>query len=199
VNEYIGRPSHWIFSSRTDWLIIGYFAGREHLKYEMRSAIQSATAEIQRGFASNFGSNPSASGSEKRKPPSASKPKEPEPLEIALLTKGFKPSNPTARDYEDEITFTLSVRNTGSEDIRAFDGTLNFTDLLDNQIMSLSLAINDPVGSAAMLTWKGALKYNQFIEQHQHLRNAQQGNIKISFIPKRILFADGRTKEYNNR
>jgi hypothetical protein len=79
--------------------------------------------------------------------PPASKVEEPVPLEIVLITKGFKASNPIAHDYKDDITFTLSIRNVGSKDIRAFDGTLNFTDLLDNLIMLLSLAINDPVGS----------------------------------------------------
>jgi uncharacterized repeat protein (TIGR01451 family) len=145
-------------------LVIGYFAGREHLKYEMRSALQSAAGEIQRGLASGFRSNSVTPGPEKAKPPPASKPEEQGALEVALITKGFKASNPMAHDYEDDITFTLSVKNVGEKDIRAFDGTLNFTDLLDNPVMSLSLAINDPVGSGATLTWKGALKYNQFQE-----------------------------------
>jgi hypothetical protein len=177
-------------------VLIGYFAGREHLKYEMRSALQSAAGEIQKGFASSFGSNLSAPGSEKPKPPSTSKPKEPGLLEIALITKGFKASDPMAHDYEDDITFTLSVKSLGNKDIRAFDGTLYFTDLLDNLIMSSSLAINDPVGSAATLMWKGAIRYNQFIDRHQRLRNAEQANTKISFDPTKILFQDGTTKEY---
>jgi hypothetical protein len=180
-------------------LVIGYFAGREHLKYEMRSALQSAVGEIQKGFGPRFGGNLSAPASERPKPPPASRPKEPGLLDIALTTKGFKTSNPMAHDYEDDITFTLSIKNVSDKEIRAFDGTLNFMDLLDNPIMSLSLAINDSVGSAATLVWKGALKYNQFMEQHQRLRSAEQANLKISFVPRKILFADGTTKEYGER
>jgi uncharacterized repeat protein (TIGR01451 family) len=162
----------------------------------MRSALQSAAGDIQKAFASSFGGSLSMPAAEKPKPPPTSKPKEPGPLEIALITKGFKASNPMAHDYEDDITFTISVKNLGNKDIRAFDGTLYFTDLLDNLIMPLSLAINEAVGSGAMLTWRGALKYNQFIDQHQRLRNAEQTNMKINFVPRKILFGDGTTKEY---
>jgi hypothetical protein len=36
-------------------VFIGYFAGREHLKYEMRSALNVAAEEIQKGLSSAFG------------------------------------------------------------------------------------------------------------------------------------------------
>lgn len=35
-------------------LAIGYFAGREHIKYEMRSAFQSAAEGISESFSSAF-------------------------------------------------------------------------------------------------------------------------------------------------
>jgi len=180
-------------------LVIGYLAGREHLKYEMRSALQSAAGNIQKVFASGFGGNLSPAAADKPKPPPVSKPKELQSLEIALITKGFKTHNPMANDYEDDITFTLSVKNLTNKDIRAFDGILNFTDLLDNVIMPLHLAINDSVGSGAVLMWNGAVKYNQFMDQHQRLRNAEQANMKTNFVPRKILFADGSTKEYGER
>ncbi len=36
-------------------VIIGYFAGREHLKYEMRTAFESAAEELSEGLSSAFG------------------------------------------------------------------------------------------------------------------------------------------------
>lgn len=38
-------------------LLIGYFAGREHLKYEMRSAFSSAAEEFSAGLSDAFGSS----------------------------------------------------------------------------------------------------------------------------------------------
>src|SRR5215472_8643555 len=84
-------------------LVIGYLAGREHLKYELRSALQSAAGDIQKAFASGFGGNFLPVAAEKPKPPPVSKPKESQPLEIALIIKGFKTSNPQANDYDNDI------------------------------------------------------------------------------------------------
>jgi hypothetical protein len=175
-------------------LIIGYFAGREHLKYEMRGAVRSAVQE----FAPALSGGPSVAESKKPEPPAASKPKEPPPLELTLTKKGFKAANPTGGDFEDDITFELLIRNLADKDIRAFDGVITFTDLLDNQIMASKLAINDPVRAGSTLLWQAAIKYNQFFDSHQRLRNEARDNVKISFMPKKILFMDGTIKEFND-
>lgn len=123
--------------------------------------------------------------------------KEPAPLEVRLVSKGFKDKNIQASDFEADITIALAIKNIMDKDIRAFDGILSFTDLLDNEIYSSKLAINDPVKSGSTLNWNGSVKYNQFMETHQRLRNAQQDNLKIRFVPRKVLFVDGSTKEYN--
>ncbi|MCK1328630.1 DUF2939 domain-containing protein [Bradyrhizobium sp. CW9] len=127
----------------------------------------------------------------------ASSPPTPSPFKVSLTRKGFKNSDPTNRDYEDDITFSVAIENTGQRNIRAFDGTLTFTDLLDNEIHSSVLAINEPVGGGATLVWNGRLKYNQFIDAHQRLRSASFENLKIKFIPRKLLFADGSMEQLN--
>jgi Protein of unknown function (DUF2939)/GYF domain 2 len=133
-------------------------------------------------------------------PPNKSQPQPtdslPPPLQVSLAAKGFKASNPHAGDFEDDITFQLAITNVLDRDIRAFDGILIFTDLLDNEILSSKLAINEPVKAGSVLNWKGALKYNQFFDTHQRLRNEQQKNLKVRFSTRKILFADGTSKEY---
>jgi hypothetical protein len=184
-------------------LVVGYFAGREHLKYEVLNTFQSAVQDIQKGLVPGLGGNLTAQRSEKTAaiPPSqTAKPThDPEPVEISLATKGFKTSNPSAGDYENDITLVLSINNVSDRDIRAFDGTLDFTDLLDNEIMGISLTVNGPIKAGAVLTWKGVIKYNQFVDQHQRLRAAQQDNIGVRFSTKKVLFSDGHTKEYGER
>ncbi len=128
--------------------------------------------------------------------PGPSIPKEPSPLEVTLVNKSFKSANPRGGDYEDDITFELSIRNLTGKDIRAFDGVVTFTDLLDNEVMSSKLAINDPVRADSTMNWKGAIKYNQFMDSHQRLRNATQANLNTNFVVRKILFASGSSKEY---
>jgi hypothetical protein len=122
---------------------------------------------------------------------------EPPPIQVRLINKGFKNSDPRNSDFEDDITFSLSIDNLTDKDIRAFDGTLIFTDLLDNVVLSSSLAINEMVRTGSTLTWSGRIKYNQFIDTHQRLRNVAFANLKINFNPKKLLFVDGSTKNYS--
>jgi len=121
------------------------------------------------------------------------------PFAVTLVKKGFRPLNIKANGSEIEepaITFQLSIRNLTGKDVRAFDGTLTFTDLLNNEIMSASLAINEVVGVDSILSWSGGIKYNQFRDRHQRLRSEPQDNLKINFNTKKVLFVGGTTKEY---
>jgi hypothetical protein len=113
-----------------------------------------------------------------------------------LVSKGFKARNIQAGDYEDDITLQLAFTNVLDKDIRAFDGVITFTDLLDNEILSSKIAINEPLKVGAVLNWNGAIKYNQFMDTHLRLRNEEQKNLKIRFATRKILFLDGAVKEY---
>jgi predicted RNA-binding Zn-ribbon protein involved in translation (DUF1610 family) len=164
--------------------IVGYFAGREHLKYEMRSAIENATAGLRNAFGGG-GNQPAA------KPPTP-KVTQASPITATLLRKRW-----LERDYgRSEITFAVTFANSTGKDVRAFDGLLIFTDLLGNEIHSAKLAINDPVQSGQSLEWEGKLDYNQFMAPHERLRNIETENTKIVFVLKKVLFADGQVKEY---
>jgi hypothetical protein len=127
--------------------------------------------------------------------PPAPAPVQPAHVRVGLISKNFKPSNPSAGEYQDEIRFSLSIANIDAKDIRAFDGTLAFTDLLGNDIMSMKLAINDPIGAGKSIIWNGNLKYNQFIDAHQHLRNESRENLNVNFVFRKILYVDGTTIE----
>jgi hypothetical protein len=129
----------------------------------------------------------SAEVSKSAKAATPSKPTEPAPFQVNLVKNGFKNANHKAFDYDDELTFVLSIRNLADRDVRAFDGVLTFTDLLDNIIMSSKLAINDAVRAGSTLNWDGRIKYNQFIESHKRLRAEDQANLKVSFTPRKIF------------
>jgi hypothetical protein len=66
-------------------LVIGYFAGREHLKYEVRSAMQDAASELQSSLANAFGSDAESSRSSRREP-AVPPPKAPEPAPLSVQT-----------------------------------------------------------------------------------------------------------------
>lgn len=169
-------------------LVVGYIAGREHVKYEMRTALQAAATEMKRGLASI--------GSPLPAPPALRAKAEEQPLSVALVKKGFDPKDIHNRKFEDEITLTIRFDNKTGKNIRAFDGVLIFTDLLDNEILGSRVAINEPIPEGSSLTWEGALEYNQFMDDHQRLRGEPKENLKLSFVAGKVLFEDGSTKSY---
>lgn len=177
-------------------LAIGYFAGREHLKYQMRTAMTDAALEFKKTMGAVFGGGQLPKEPEKKTPAKAPekvvKPEAPPPITAVLIKKGFFDG-----EYgQDEITFTVQFTNSTGKDVRAFDGVLSFTDLLDNEIMAAKLAVNDPVRSHATHDWNGSIDYNQFMDKHQRLKSAEQQNIKINFALRKVLFEDGEVKEF---
>jgi hypothetical protein len=53
--DIFGRKTLGYIAAGLVGLVISYFGGREHLKYEMQSALQSTVGEMQKKFSSNFG------------------------------------------------------------------------------------------------------------------------------------------------
>ena len=180
-------------------LILGYFAGREHLKHEIKGSFQEAANEISRSFA---GSDENLEKDVKLEPKSSPKPKSKKKEErklvlVELTKKGFIPSNSSAGRFDSYITFTVNFDNRAGKGIRAFDGLLTFYDLLDNELLSAKVAINDPVANYMVYEWSGTLDYNQFKDSHQRLKGAEFNNLKINFEPRKILYDDGSVQEYN--
>lgn len=172
-------------------LAIGYFSGREYLKYQIRSTMHDAAAQIQ----SSLAGVTSAPAEAPVSAPTAEKTEE-QPITVSLEKKGFKPKDIYNHDFEDDITFNLQFANKSGKEIRAFDGVVVFTDLLDNRILGLKTEINERIAEGQTLTWPGVLEYNQFIDSHQRLRSEPKENLKVSFLTGKILFADGTSKEY---
>jgi hypothetical protein len=85
----------------------------------------------------------------------------------------------------------IVYENVSGKDIRAFTGTVRFADLFDKEIMNVNLTIQDPIKASAKATWNGSIKFNQFREEHESLRNAELTNMKITWIPRSVIFADG--------
>jgi hypothetical protein len=119
------------------------------------------------------------------------------PVSVTLLDKNFEAMDFKKNSYQDRINFTLAIKNISGKDIRAFDGTLKFTDLLDNRIIASKLEINDPIKNGDTFSWSGSMSYNPFMEDDKRFRVADRENIKLIFVPRKTLFADGTVKAYD--
>jgi hypothetical protein len=175
-------------------LTLGYFVGREHLKYEMRTAMHDAVSAMQAGIPAGFaGGDGAAAASEADVKTSA----EDQPIVVRLTDKGFSPKDIHNGKFEEQITISIEFANRTGKDIRAFDGVIQFTDLLDNSILGSRVEINERVANGSALSWDGSLKYNQFQNGHQRLLVEPEQNLKVTFNTGKILFEDGTTETYN--
>lgn len=164
-------------------LSVGFFGGREYMRYELRTALQTAAAGL-------FDTSQSSRVQQASIPPArAPTPAAFSPISVSLVEKGF-----TVESYDSSITFSLAVKNIDEKDIRALDGVAEFLDLLGNHIISVTVAMNEPILVSDVITWSGEFKYNQFIDEHRRLKLAEQQNIQLIFKPRKILYTDGSTR-----
>lgn len=156
-------------------LTIGYFSGREHLKYELRQTFIAASEKIKSDLSSALGHNRTSDKSIDNSKPIEKESKldknSKKPFSVSLIKKGFMEHNYQANIPSDAITFTIEFTNLTGKNVRAFDGRVIFTDLLDNQILTASLAINDPILENSKIEWNGRLDFNQFIDSLRFPRN----------------------------
>lgn len=171
-------------------LTIGYFAGREHVKYEIRTAIQDSLIGLGRSLSgeASQASNVRVADPQRIEVPSI--------VTATLLEKGFRESDVRQNQYSDLLTFSIRFENAENKPIRAFDGVIDFFDLLNNKILSVSIAINDPLDSGDNMTWRGHIEYNQFIDGHRRLRGMEIQNLKTAFNLRKVLYQDGTIKEF---
>ena len=188
-------------------LTVGFFAGRMYTQYQITLAFTEAAG----AFAKEMSDIPAKLSGQSSKPdesrvsepvpkpllPPAPEPiQRPQPIAATLLQKGFSPADSSSGQYDNLITLTVRFENKTQKKIRAFDRTLVFTDLLDNLIMNVKVAVNDPLDTFSPLTWEGSLDYNQFIDRHQRLRAAEFQNTKMSFVPNKVLYTDGSVETF---
>jgi len=112
-------------------------------------------------------------------------------ITLTVYDKSFIGSDAMAGRYEDYIIIRCAYQNNNAKDIRAFTGIVQFTDLFGKKIFESNLTVSDPISAGKKSSWNGQIKYNQFKDDHQTLRNTALADMKIIWLPSQILFADG--------
>jgi hypothetical protein len=112
-------------------------------------------------------------------------------IDLTVFAKDYVPSDFQAGRLKDFITLKVAYQNTSAKDIRAFKGTVQYTDLFGSEIYSSRLTISDPVKAGQKGQWSGVIEYNQFIHAQQQLRNTDLKDMKVIWKPASVIFADG--------
>lgn len=168
--------------------VIGYFAGREHVKYEMRrifkSGIESIADGINRGGDSK--SSKTKVGGKKKKE------KEIKTLPVKILDKRYE-----KKEYQDYISISLEFTNNLKKALRAYQGYTVFTDILGNKIITVTLKNQEIVAEGETFTWAGTINFNQFMQSHIELKNTSLDDLRIKFILDKVIYTDGTEEKFN--
>ena len=111
-------------------------------------------------------------------------------LTVSFFDKGFSEYN-----YQEYITYKFVFENKTEKTMKAFTGEIKITDLFDKEIKSFSLTYDDGVPPNSTKNWDAQTDFNQFIDEDVRLKNKDIEDLKIIWIPEKIIFSDNTTLE----
>ena len=132
-------------------------------------------------------------------PAAGSEDKEQPPLSITLLEKDAFQAAAEGQDNPNKVTLSVAFENLAGKPIRAFEGTLKFTDPLDKKIYSSKISVSAMISQGASLKWDEQLDARKLDDKGKRLLGEDRESLKAVFQVKKIFFVDGTVKTYGLR
>lgn len=111
---------------------------------------------------------------------------------VVLVSLGRIPKDYQAGRFLDKQEFVIGASNRSTETIVGVSGSLDFVDIFDKVIGGVNFSISEKIEPGATVKWIGSRDYNEFIAEHRAVWNLEEGKYTTRFIPRTIVFADGR-------
>jgi hypothetical protein len=108
-----------------------------------------------------------------------------------LLSKREVPRDFSSGRISDYQQFRIGVANNSAKPIVGVSGEIKFIDVFDKEIGAVGFRISEDIEPGKTVTWVGGRDYNQFIDEHRAVWNAEEGKYKTKFIPETVVFKDG--------
>lgn len=114
-------------------------------------------------------------------------------ISVTLLNKVF-----SEKKYGHGIYFDLKFTASNlDKPARAIKGSLLINDLFGETIMAIKWPLNDPIAPNESKTETGTgFDYNQFMSEHQRIRDTSLENLRASFRVDSILYEDGTRQDF---
>jgi hypothetical protein len=169
-------------------LVLGYFAGREHLKYEVRSSMEGAFSSITKSFSSK---NEKSFIEEKVAD-----------IKMALKPKFVSPAISNKRfekyTYEENIWFDITWDTSElKKPTRAIKGILIFADIFGESKFQIKKTINKPLSPNQPMKETGiGFEFNQFKDSHKWMLSNDLKDMTFKFDVQNIIYTDGTSESY---
>lgn len=107
-------------------------------------------------------------------------------LTVAMYDKGY-----TKEDFQEYLKYAIAFENKSNKDIKAVKGYLIIYDLFDTEIKRINLVEDDMIPAHQILKKIYTTEYNEFMDEDKQLMGKEMKDIKVVWIPEKILFEDG--------
>lgn len=91
----------------------------------------------------------------------------------------------------DTLSFDCSFKNEFPKTIRAFKGSIRFSDLFHHHIMTMQVTIELSIPPMKSKSWSGAMSYNQFIDENVRLGTINLSDLNYELEIESAVFTDG--------
>lgn len=114
-------------------------------------------------------------------------------IQTTLRSKRFAEQN-----YQDFIFFDLEHRAIGlDKPARAVKGVLELQDLFGDTQFRMPWSIDEPLTPSGIVIERGmGFKYNQFMDEHNWVKQTDLSNMRAKFVVRSILYLDGSRLDF---
>tara|TARA_B100001094_G_C18181018_1_gene800902 strand:- start:1698 stop:2486 length:789 start_codon:yes stop_codon:yes gene_type:complete len=91
----------------------------------------------------------------------------------------------------DSLDLSCSFKNEFPRTIRAFKGSVRFSDLFHHHILSMGVTIELIISPMKSVDWTGTTSYNQFIDSHVRLGSINLNDLNYELELESVVFTDG--------
>jgi hypothetical protein len=95
------------------------------------------------------------------------------------------------REMPDTLSFDIKFKNEFPKVIRAFKGSIRFSDLFHHHILSMGVTIELTIPPMKSGSWSGAMSYNQFVDTHVRLGSIDLKDLNYELEIESVVFMDG--------
>lgn len=110
---------------------------------------------------------------------------------VTLVSKGELLRDYDARRFSDQQRFVIAAQSKASSTIVGVSGEIEFVDLFDKVVGSVSFRMSERIPPGETAKWIGVRDYNQFIQSHKAVWNLEEGKYTTRFNPEAVVFEDG--------
>lgn len=101
-------------------------------------------------------------------------------------------------DFSKFVEIEIAIENKSQKDIEGIKAGIIYKDIFDDVIMESSFSYDEGIKVGEVTIYKGSLRINEFMSEHNKLWTTELEKMKVTIIPEVIVFADG-TKLSNEK